>query len=270
MTDSYDTSGPVPLSSLRAFLVDLDGVVYTGNTPIPGAAEFFAFLRETGRRFQCITNNSTLTSAQYVAKLNGMGIPVGEEQVLTSPQATALYLRERYPEGAKLYPIGEEGLIRALLDEGFQLVPRLPNAVVCGLDRRLTYERLKGACLAIRAGAQFIATNPDLALPTEEGLLPGNGATIAYIRAATGVAPLVIGKPESAMLDIARERIGAVREETAIVGDGLLTDMMAGLHAGVAKVLVLTGVTTRADLEAPPVAPDYVFDDLVALTRALG
>lgn len=257
------------LQRIRTFLVDLDGVVYTGNTPIPGAAAFFEFLSQTGRRFQCITNNSTLTAAQYVAKLAAMNIPVDETQVLTSPQATAVYLGERLGPGARIFPIGEEGLARALLDAGFRLVDHDPDAVVCGLDRRLTYDRLAGACFAIRAGAPFVATNPDLALPTERGFLPGNGATIAYLHAATGIAPVVIGKPEATMLRIAMERSAARPEETAIVGDGLLTDMHAGERAGVTRILVLTGVTSRADLDTPPMPPDFIFDDLPALQAAL-
>lgn len=263
------------LRRVRALLVDLDGVVYTGNTPIPGVAEFLAWLASTGRRFQCLTNNSTLTAAQYVAKLGRMGIPVEESQVLTSSQAAAIYLRERFGPGARLAAIGETGLVQVLLAEGFRLVADHhgpagpPAAVVCGYNRRLTYEQLKHACLAIRAGAAFVATNPDLALPTEEGLLPGNGAALAYIQAATGVAPTVIGKPEATMLHVAMERLGATAGETAIVGDGLLTDILAGHRAGVATILVLTGVATRGDLAAASIRPDVVIECLPDLRRLL-
>jgi 4-nitrophenyl phosphatase len=257
------------LQSIRTFLVDLDGVVYTGNTAIPGAAEFFRFLNATGRSFQCITNNSTLTAAQYVKKLAGMDIPVAEKQVLTSPQATAVYLKERFGAGARVYPIGEEGLIRALLNEGFRLVDERPDVVVCGLDRRLTYDRLMRACFAIRDGAPLVATNPDLSLPTERGFLPGNGATIAYLQAATGVTPSVVGKPEATMLEVAMNLLGASAEETAIIGDGLITDMLAGQRAGVTKILVLTGVGKRDDLPNAPAKPDFVFDNLPALQAHL-
>jgi 4-nitrophenyl phosphatase len=262
-------TAPAPLRSLRAFLVDLDGVVYTGNTPLPGAAAFFQFLRAGGRRFQCITNNSTLTAEQYSAKLRGMGIDVAPEQVLTSAQATAVYLRERLGTGARVMAIGEHGLVRALLAEGLRLVWREPSVVVCGLDRRLTYERLKAACLAIRAGAQFVATNPDLSLPAEDGFLPGNGAALAYIQAATGVPPVVIGKPAATMLQVAMELLGSVPAETAIIGDGLHTDMLAGQRAGVVKILVLTGVARREDLPAAPARPDHVFTNLVELQESL-
>jgi 4-nitrophenyl phosphatase len=256
-------------SALNALLIDLDGVVYTGDTPIPGAPDFFRYLTESGRRFQCITNNSTLTAEQYAQKLTGMGIAVEPEQVLTSSQATAVYLRQRFPAGTPVLPIGEQGLLRALLSQGFRLTERAPEVVVCGLDRRLTYDRLRQACAAIRAGAPLVGTNPDLALPTEAGFLPGNGAVLAYLQAATGVAPTVIGKPQATMLQVAMERLGVTPAETGIVGDGLLTDILAGSRAGVTTILVLTGVSRRDDLPSAPARPDFVFDDLPALQEAL-
>lgn len=261
----------MPLDHLTTFLVDLDGVVYTGNTPIRGAAQFFRFLTATGRRFVCITNNSTLTAEQFVGKLAAMDIPVRSDQVLTSPDATAVYLRETLGlrPGARVFPIGEEGVVRSLLAEGFRLVDENPDVVVCGLDRRLTYDRLMRACFALRGGAPLVATNPDHALPTERGMLPGNGATIAYLEAATGVKPVVIGKPGATMLEIAMQRAGALAKETAMLGDGLRTDMLAGERAGVTKVLVLTGVAKREDIAASETQPDHVFDDLPALQQAL-
>jgi 4-nitrophenyl phosphatase len=217
--------------------VDLDGVVYTGNTPIPGAAEFFRFLGESGRRFVCITNNSTLTPEQFLDKLN---IPLRPDQLLTSSQATAVYLREHFGTGGRVFFIGEEGLLRALLDGGFQLVEREAQVVVVGMDRRLTYERLT------------------------------NGPTIAYLEAATGVRATVIGKPESTLLHVAMERAGVSPAETAIIGDSLLTDIPAGDRAGVTTLLVLTGFSGRGDVAHAPAQPHFVFDDLPALQRALG
>ncbi|MGH2355771.1 MAG: HAD-IIA family hydrolase, partial [Chloroflexota bacterium] len=243
--------------------------VYTGSTPTAGAAAFFRFLRATGRRFQCITNNSTLTAGQYAEKLAGMGIAVGPGQVLTSSEATALFLRERFASGARVMALGEDGLVRALLDHDFRLVDRAPDVVVCGYDRRLTYDRLKRACLAIRSGAPLIGTNPDLALPTEHGLLPGNGAVLAYLAAATGATAQVVGKPEATMLRVAMERLGATPPETAIIGDGLLTDVLAGQRAAVTTILVLTGVAQRTDLPSAPAPPDYVFENLPALQAAM-
>ena len=256
------------LRGASAFLMDLDGVIYTGNTPIPGAREFLHALLDRGRQFQCITNNSTMTATQFTAKLRAMDMPVTESQVLTSPLATAVYLREHVGPGARLFAIGEEGLLRALLDAGFHLVRRAPDAVVCGLDRRLTYDRLRTACTAIRDGARFIATNPDLALPTEHGFIPGNGATLAYIQAATGVPPVMIGKPEATMLHIAMARLGVSPAKTVMVGDSLRTDMLAGARAGVLSVLVLTGVSHMEDASAIA-SPDLTVRDLVALREML-
>jgi 4-nitrophenyl phosphatase len=261
--------GPGALSARRAFLLDLDGVVYTGSTPLPGAAAFCAYLLASGRRFQCITNNSTLTAEQFATRLGGMGIPVSPEQVLTSSEATAVRLQQRLAPGARVLAIGEEGLVRALLAHGFRLVERDPEVVVCGLDRRLTYARLTRACFALREGVPLIATNPDLSLPTEEGFFPGNGATLAYLQAATGAQPEVIGKPQATMLQVAMERIGSQPGETAMVGDGLLTDIPAGRRAGVLTVLVLTGVSRRADLATTPAQPDFVFESLPELVEAL-
>jgi 4-nitrophenyl phosphatase len=258
------------LRAIDTLLIDLDGVVYTGNTPVADAPGFFEFLRRTRRRFQCITNNSTLTPEQYSDKLAAMGIDVAAGQVLTSSQATALHLQERLPRGSRILAIGEGGLVRALTEQGYRLATRSPDAVVCGYDRRLTYERLKQAALAIRAGAAFIATNPDLTLPTEAGLLPGNGATLAYLQATTGATPEVIGKPEATMLHIAMERMDVSPGQTAMVGDGLLTDMLAAQRAGVTKILLLTGVARREHIATAPAAPDLVFESLTDLQRALG
>jgi len=271
MPTNITITSPANLSTITTFLIDLDGVVYTGNTAIRGATEFFRFLETTGRRSVCITNNSTLTANQYVSKLGAMGIGVRELQILTSPQATAIYLREELGlgPGARVFPIGEEGLVRAMLDEGFELVDNRADVVVCGLDRRLTYERLMRACFAIRDGAKLIATNPDLALPTERGFLPGNGATIAYLEAATGVTATVIGKPMATMLNVAMEMAGARVEETAMIGDNLLTDIPAGINAGVTSILVLTGLARHEDLARALVQPHLVFEDLPALQTAL-
>jgi 4-nitrophenyl phosphatase len=254
----------------RAFLLDMDGVIYTGNTPIAGAPEFFRFLAETGRAFQCITNNSTLTADQFVQKLAAMDIHVTPEHVLTSSQAAALALRERLPQGARIFAIGEEGLVRALIGAGFHLVQERAQAVVCGLDRRLTYRRLTQACFALREGATFVATNPDHSMPTELGQLPGNGAALAYLQTATGLAPTVIGKPEATMLEVAMHRLGVTPQDTVMVGDGLLTDIVAGQRAGVAKVLVLTGVSAAEDVRTAPAPPDFVFANLNELREALG
>jgi len=259
------------VKSRRAYLVDLDGVIYTGSRPIPGAGEFFEVLRQRKLPFQLITNNSTRTGTQVSDHLKGMGFMIEPEDILTSPEATAVFLRRDWPAGTPIMVIGEDGLVRAMVGAGFQLTNDAMRAkvVVCGLDRRLTYERLVRATGAIRSGASFIATNPDLALPTEHGFLPGNGATLAYLEAATGVKPTVIGKPSPVMLEIAMARLGVRTRETVMIGDGLHTDILAGARASVATILVLTGVATIADVAHVANPPDVVTDSIDIVRRAL-
>jgi 4-nitrophenyl phosphatase len=257
------------LRGIQAVLFDLDGVVYVGSTPLPGAQAVFDWLDERARPYCLVTNNSTRTPRQYQDKMQGMGIRVPLHSIFTSALATAEYLKKRYPGGAPVYVIGEAGVSEALADAGFWADEQHPTLVCVGLDQGLTYAKLRSACLAIRAGAAFIATNPDRTLPTEAGLVPGNGATLAALATATDVTPVVIGKPSRTMIDLAIERIGARREDVAIIGDRLDTDIEAVAAAGITTVLVLTGVHQLSDVPRFPVAPDYIVDDLIQFREAL-
>ncbi|MGQ9676346.1 MAG: HAD-IIA family hydrolase [Chloroflexota bacterium] len=257
------------LSGIKGLLLDMDGVVYRGNTPTPGAREFFQLLRSAGIRVALITNNAQRTSRQYAEKLRGMGIFVEPEAILPAGEATALYLSRRARPGARVYVIGHDGLTEPLKEFGFRLTDDRPEYVVVGLDRNFTYEKLAIACQAIRAGAHFIASNTDATLPTETSLLPGGGALVAAIEVCSGVKPLVIGKPETTMLESALARIGVAASAAAIVGDRLETDVLAGQRAGISTILVLTGVTTRDDMGASDIKPDYVFENLIELRAAL-
>jgi 4-nitrophenyl phosphatase len=255
-----------PASSLqpptfKSLIIDLDGVLYRGNEPIEGAREFIALLQREEIPFLLLTNNSTRTPGRYVEKLAKMGIVVGESDVLTSAQATALYLERIAPPGARVYAIGEEGL-RAALGEKYILTEDKADFVVVDMDSELTYEKLRVATLLIRGGAGFIATNPDKTLPTEEGLIPGNGAILAALEAATGVAPFVVGKPEPAIFDLALARMGVGKEGAVVIGDRLETDILGGWRAGLITILVLSGATSRQELENSPVKPDLVFEDV--------
>ena len=257
------------LTQLRSLIIDMDGVLYRLNTPVAGAAEFLQFLRRSGRRFLLVTNNSTLTVAQYVAKLAGMGIAAGEDDILTSAEATAQYLASVAPPGTRVYVIGEHGIRVALEKRGFVLADDTDVAyVVAALDRQLTYDKLKTAALAIRAGARFIGTNPDRTLPTEAGLIPGARAIQAALEVATGTPPLIIGKPEPAMLQLALQKLRAEPETTAIIGDGLETDIPGGHRLGLTTILVLTGVTTPEQLARSALQPDLVYPDIATLHRA--
>ena len=257
------------LQSITSLIIDLDGVLYRGDQAIVGAREFIALLRREGVPFLFLTNNSTRTPGQYVMKLARMGIAIRENDVLTSAQATALYIERIAPPGARVYVIGEEGLRAALREKyttpyegGREIVETGADFVVVGMDTGLTYEKLRIATLLIRGGARFIATNPDKTLPTEEGLVPGNGAAIAALEAATGVAPFVVGKPETAIFDLALTRMGVGKEGTAVIGDRLETDILGGQMAGLSTILVLSGATSRQELENSPIQPDLVFENV--------
>jgi 4-nitrophenyl phosphatase len=254
-------------SSIKSLMIDLDGVLYRGDEAIVGAKEFIALLQRERVPFLLLTNNSTRTPGQYVAKLARMGIAIEESDVLTSAQATALYLERIAPPGARVYAIGEEGL-RAALREKYTIAESEADFVVVGLDSELTYEKLKTATLLIRSGARFIATNPDKTLPTEEGLIPGNGAIVAALEAATGMAPLVVGKPEPAIFDLALARMGGGKEGAAVIGDRLETDILGGRRAGLITILVLSGATSRQELENSSIKPDMVFEDVRQLYEA--
>lgn len=260
-----------PLRALpRALLLDLDGVIYRGHTALAGAADLFAWLRARGIPWRLLTNNATMTPSQFQAKLRAMGIAVPRETILTSSLAAAAYVRAEGGPGARVLVVGERGLREALRGAGCLLVDDAPAYVVAGLDRSLRYQRLAAACLAIRAGARFVGTNADPALPTEAGLMPGAGAIQAAIVTCTGVAPRIIGKPQPTMLEQALAELGVAPTDTLMVGDSLLTDIAGGRAAGVPTALVLTGVTRRPELEAAPLQPDAVYEDLPALLRAFG
>jgi 4-nitrophenyl phosphatase len=250
------------LSSIKAFIIDMDGVLYTGQQRLPGARKFLTCLQDEGVPFILATNNSTLTPQRYMVKLEGMGIEVTEDRILTSGQATALHLSQVASPEASVYAIGEEGLISPLKEQGFQHGDDEVDYVVVGLDRQLTYEKLEIAALAIRAGATFIGTNPDTTLPTEQGLVPGTGSTLAALEAATGVSPLIIGKPEPILLELAMEKMALTAEGTAIIGDRLETDILGGKGVGLITILVLSGISDRAELATSPYQPDFVFDGI--------
>lgn len=256
------------LRSIKSFIIDMDGVLYRGQERVVGAAECLNHLQEQGVPFILATNNSTKTPRQYMAKLSAMGIEVSDEHILTSALATAMYLSQVAPPRARVYVIGEEGLICSVKEQGFLITEKEVDFVVVGMDRQLTYEKLKIATLAIRAGASFIGSNPDTTLPSDDGLVPGNGASLAALEAATGVSPLIIGKPLPILLRLAMEKLGVTPACTAIIGDRLETDILGGKEIGLITILVLTGISNREDLETSPFQPDLVFDDIGRFCQA--
>jgi 4-nitrophenyl phosphatase len=255
------------LYRIRHLIVDMDGVLWRGDKPMPGLQDFFVFLRQHGIDFVLATNNSSRLPEQYADKLAHFGVEVPVECVLTSAQAAAAYLAGFAPPGTHVYAIGDEGVRRALEQHGFVLTDAEAVYVVVGWDRQLTWVKLATAALLIHAGAGFIGTNPDTNYPTERGPVPGNGAQLAALETTTGVVPIVVGKPEPRMYEDALRRMGAHPGTTAVVGDRLDTDIAGGIRAGLTTVLVLSGVATEADLATSPVKPDLVCADIGELMR---
>jgi 4-nitrophenyl phosphatase len=256
----------IPLSTIRTVLFDMDGVLYRGSQMLPGVRELLSYFDQQGITYACITNNASLTPAAYEAKLAKMGIVMPARLVLTSALVTGYYLRQHYPRGTRVLIVGMDGLREALLHDAYFVEDETtPELVVQGADFQLTYERLKIATLAIRRGACYIATNPDRTFPAEEGLIPGAGAVMAAISAATDAEPLVIGKPAPTMFHVAVDLLGGTAATTLVIGDRLDTDIAGAINAELASLLVLTGVSTRSEAEAGPIQPTLIVDDLPTL-----
>lgn len=264
-------------SHIRGLIIDMDGVLWHGDQPQPGLVEFFQAIRALRLPFILATNNASLTAEQYVLKLANMGVSVALEEILTSGMATASYLAERYqPEQTKIFVIGMVGASQPLLDKGFTLTGLLESGsgqaadvVVSGLDKQLSWDKLATAALNIRAGAAFYGTNGDVTLPTEQGFVPGNGATLAALKAATGVSPVIIGKPEPIIYQQAFRLLGVEPEQTLAIGDRLDTDILGAVRAGISSLMVLSGISTVEDIDAVDYAPTWVMQDINELTGVL-
>ncbi|HQE93805.1 MAG TPA: HAD-IIA family hydrolase [Anaerolineae bacterium] len=259
----------VDFDAIKGVICDMDGVLWRGETPLPGRHDFFALLEARRIPYILATNNASKTPEQYVEKLASMGIVTNVEHILNSATAAADYLATQAAPGAPVYAIGGAGIREALRLHGFTLTAGdHADYVVVGWDRDLTWQKLALATLLIRHGAGFIATNPDRTLPLEDGLVPGNGAQIAALIAATDVTPIMAGKPAPLLYERALARMGVTPEATLVIGDRLDTDILGGLRLGMSTALVLSGITQKDELAASPIHPDVVCDDLAALVRA--
>lgn len=241
-------------------LLDLDGTVYRGTQIVPGAREFCEECRKKGVKILFVTNNATRRPDQIAEKLLGMGIPCRAEQVLTASQVAAKYIGS-----GKVYYIGEEGLRWALEQQGLDITATNAQTVVVGLDREVTYQKLDIATRLIRGGARFVATNADSVLVTETGLAPGGGAIVAAVERATGITPVVIGKPEPTLFITALELLRLERDQVICVGDNLETDIAAGARAGLRTVLMLGGVSKEEDVQRDTAQPTWVIKDFQQL-----
>ncbi|MFC4388874.1 TIGR01457 family HAD-type hydrolase [Gracilibacillus marinus] len=253
------------MKKYRGFLIDLDGTMYKGTEKIEEAIDFVKELDQKGLPYLFLTNNSTKHPKDVANKLVEMGVPCTEDHVFTTSMATAKYIRD-LKANATVYAIGEDGLHLALEEAGFSFAEDNADYVVMGLDRDITYEKLTKGALNIRNGATFIATNGDVALPTERGFLPGAGSLISVLSVTTGVKPIFIGKPESIIVEQALEVLGTNKEETVMIGDNYYTDILAGIHAGIDSILVHTGVTTKEEVQTLETKPTFAIDSLVEWT----
>ncbi len=247
--------------TISAWLSDMDGVLVHESLAVPGAPEFIARLREREVPFQILTNNSIFTPRDLAARLRASGIEVEETSLWTSALATATFLADQVA-GGSAYVIGEAGLTTALYEKGYTLTDHDPDFVVLGETRTYSFEAITTAIRLISAGSRFIATNPDVTGPSREGPLPATGAVAAMITAATGRRPYFVGKPNPVMIRTAMNRISSHSETTAMIGDRMDTDIVAGMEAGLRTYLVLTGSTNAEDVERFPFRPSEIHESI--------
>ncbi|PKR78102.1 TIGR01457 family HAD-type hydrolase [Halalkalibacillus sediminis] len=249
------------MKNYSAYLIDLDGTMYRGKEVIAEARQFIEHLQANGIPYRYVTNNSSRTPEDTAKKLQNFGIEASVEQIVTASMAAAAHIKSHFPE-ARAFAIGERGLTDALKEVGIEIVEESPDVVIMGIDRENNYKKLRNACLYVQQGAEFLATNPDIKVPTEKGLVPGNGAFIKLVENVTGVEPTVIGKPKRHMIDFALEQIGANAEDTIMVGDNYDTDILAGMEAGLDTLHVHTGVTTLDEIKNKDRRPTYSIETL--------
>ncbi len=250
------------LKEKNVYLLDMDGTIYLGDELIDGAKDFLAALKNQGKRYIFLTNNSSKSREVYVEKLNKLGIEATEEEVFTSGEATTLYLQNEKP-GAKVYLLGTEALEKEFTEAGFEIIKERKKEVdyvVLGFDTTLTYEKLWGACEYIAKGVDYLTTHPDFVcpLPNDE-FMPDAGAMAALIEASTGKTPKVMGKPNKQVVESIALKYGLDKAEMAMVGDRLYTDVKTGNNAGIASVIVFSGETKEKDYDASPIRATFAY-----------
>ncbi len=248
----------------RNFLIDMDGVLISGQSMIPGADQFLARLRARGARFLVLTNNSRYTPGDLAHRLRGIGLDIEAECIFTSAMATASFIQSQKP-GGTAYVVGESGLTEAIHGAGYVITDQNPDYVVLGEAPHYTMEALTRAIRLVMAGAHFVATNPDPSGPGEGGLVPACGAVAALIERASGVSPFYVGKPNPLMMRTALNYLEVHSENTVMVGDRMDTDIVAGVETGMETILVLSGVTRRADVPRYPYQPAHIVESVAQI-----
>ncbi|WP_373871313.1 HAD-IIA family hydrolase [Actinoplanes xinjiangensis] len=250
--------------AIESWLTDMDGVLVHEGEPVPGAPEFVNRMKQSGKPFLILTNNSIYTPRDLQARLYRMGFDVDENSIWTAALATAQFLADQRP-GGTAYVIGEAGLTTAMHAAGYILTEFEPDYVVLGETRTYSFEAITKAIRLISAGSRFICTNPDATGPSNEGLLPAAGSVAAMISQATGVKPYFVGKPNPMMMRSALNAIGAHSESTAMIGDRMDTDVLCGLEAGLETILVLTGISSKLESETYPYRPSRIINSVADL-----
>ena len=252
------------LKDKTLFLLDMDGTIYLDETVFDGTVEFLDYVRSRGGHCVFLTNNSSRGIDAYMAKMKRLGIPAQAEDFVTSADATIMYLKKTYKD-ATYYVCGTESLKGMLRSAGLHLAEDASedvNVVLLGYDTELTYKKLDDCCRLLMRGCDYVATHPDMVCPVSYGFAPDCGSVIQMLKTATGREPVVIGKPKPAMALYAMEKFGASKEQTALMGDRLYTDIACGVNAGITTVLVFSGETTREDLEKSDVKPTFSCQDI--------
>jgi len=252
---------------IECWLTDMDGVLVHENSALPGASDLIQQWRDEGTPFLVLTNNSIFTPRDLAARLRASGLDVPEESIWTSALATADFLKSQMP-GGSAFVIGEAGMTTALHEAGFIMTDTDPDYVVVGETRSYSFDAITKAIRLIGKGARFIATNPDATGPSAEGPLPATGAITAMISKATGMDPYVVGKPNPMMFRSAMNRIGAHSENTAMIGDRMDTDIVAGIEAGLHTILVLTGISDQSEIDRYPFRPDEILTGVQELVKS--
>lgn len=260
------------LKNKKLFLFDMDGTIYEENNVFDGTHQLLDYIVESGGKYVFITNNSSKSVNDYITKVNGLGIKADKDNFFTSAQATVRYLKKKYEE-PYVYCQGTKSLLAELSNEGIKVTSDVAagvDAVVVGFDTELTSEKLRKTCQILSENElPFIATNPDLRCPVSFGFIPDCGSICKMIAAATDKKPTYIGKPEPVMVDFVREKFGFSKEETVVIGDRLYTDIATGLNADVTAICVLTGEATSSDIKNGEIKPDYTFESVKNIWKAL-
>lgn len=258
-------------SNIKALILDMDGVIWKGDAPIGDLPTTFQRIRERGLKFVFATNNGTKTPEEYKKRLAGLGVHIDSEQMVTSALGVAFMLAQKFPRGTKVFMIGEDGIRVALEEKGFEVltVERATEAevFVMGIDRGINFQKVAEASLLVRAGIPFYTTNTDRTFPTPRGEIPGSGSWLSVITSATGVEPIVAGKPFPYLMELSLEKLGTSKEETLVVGDRLETDIAAGQAVGCPTALVLSGVSTKEQANAWKPDMTIIASDLAELVK---